>query len=193
MAKIRLDLTQFKASGVYTVELDQTETILLNTQTTRLVVGFSKKGPINAPVFCSDIKTAKRIFGEIDTSLEARGSYFHRSLFTCLETGPCFALNLTSLNDDTTTDNPDYSLFKSFSVSSSEANGGTANKLYSSYFNKERFWFPDTEYFKANVTNSANAGKLISFVNLGQIPMSFIVRKLENVTGFNVTAKVCVG
>jgi hypothetical protein len=74
-------------------------------------------------------------------------------------------------------------------VSSSEANGGTANKLYSSYFNKERFWFPDTEYFKANVTNSANAGKLISFVNLGQIPMSFIVRKLENVTGFNVTAK----
>jgi hypothetical protein len=59
MAKIRLDLTQFKASGVYTVELDQTETILLNTQTTRLVVGFSKKGPINAPVFCSDIKTAK--------------------------------------------------------------------------------------------------------------------------------------
>jgi hypothetical protein len=189
MAKIRLDLTQFKSSGVYTVELDQTETIVLNTQTTRLVVGFSKKGPINAPVFCQDIKTAKRIFGEIDTSLEARGSFFHRSLFTCLETGPCFALNLMPLNDDETSDNPDYALFKSFSLSTSEANGVTASKLYSSYFNKERFWFPDTAYLMANVANSANAGKVLSFVNLGQTPFSFIIKKLENVTGFNVTAR----
>ena len=92
MAQIRLDLSQFKASGVYTIEYDQSQSIVLNTQTTRLVVGFSKVGPINAPVFCQDVKTAQRIFGPIDTTLEARGSFFHRSLFTCLETGPCFAL-----------------------------------------------------------------------------------------------------
>ena len=108
MAKIRLDLSQFKASGVYTVEFDASETILLNTQTTRLVVGFSKKGPINAPVFCPDIKTARRIFGDIDKDLESKGSFFHRSLFTCLETGPCFALSLVKLNDDTSTANADY-------------------------------------------------------------------------------------
>jgi hypothetical protein len=189
MAKIRLDLSQFKASGVYTIEFDQSESIVLNTQTTRLVVGFSKKGPINAPVFCQDIKTAKRIFGEIDTTLEARGSFFHRSLFTCLETGPCFALALMPLNDDETTSNPDMDIFKSFSLSTTEANGATVSKLYSSYFNKERFYFPDTSYFLANVENSANEGKLFSFVNLGQTPFSVIVRKTGDLTGFNVTAR----
>jgi hypothetical protein len=189
MAKIRLDLSQFKASGVYTVEFDQSESIVLNTQTTRLVVGFSKKGPINAPVFCQDVKTAKRIFGEIDTTLEARGSFFHRSLFTCLETGPCFALVLTPLNDDETSANPDYDIFKTFSLSTTEANGATVSKLYSSYFNKEKFYFPDTTYFLANVANSANEGQLFSFVNLGQIPFSVIVRKTGDLTGFNVSAR----
>ena len=81
MAKIRLDLSQFKASGIYTVEFDASESIVINTQTTRLIVGFSKKGPINAPVFCNDVKTARRIFGDIDKDLESKGSFFHRSLF----------------------------------------------------------------------------------------------------------------
>ena len=189
MAKIRLDLSQFKASGVYTVEFDQSESIVLNTQTTRLVVGFSKKGPINAPVFCQDIKTAKRIFGEIDTALEARGSFFHRSLYTCLETGPCFALALMPLNDDETSANPDMDVFKTFSMSTTEANGATVSKLYSSFFNKERFYFPDTSYFLANVADSVNDGKLLSFVNLGQTPFSIIVRKTGDISGFNVTAR----
>ena len=189
MAKIRLDLSQFKASGVYTIEFDQSQSIVLNTQTTRLVVGFSKNGPINAPVFCQDVKTAKRIFGDIDTTLEARGSFFHRSLFTCLETGPCFALALMPLNDDETSSNPDYDVFKSFSLSTTEANGATVSKLYSSYFNKQKFYFPDTSYFQANVENSGNAGKLLSFVNLGQTPFSVIVRKTGDLSGFNVTAR----
>lgn len=191
MAKIRLDLSQFKSSGIYTVEFDASESIVLNTQTTRLVVGFSKKGPINAPVFCQDVKTARRIFGDVDSNLEKKGSFFHRSLFTCLETGPCFALALMPLNDDLTTSNPDTVLYKSFSVSTTEANGSTASELYSSFFNKERFYFPDTTYFQANVdkTTSSNIGKLLSFVNLGQSPFSIIVRKTGDLTGFNITAR----
>ena len=94
MAKIKLDLTQFKASGVYTLEFDASESIILNTQTIRLVIGFSRKGPFNSPVYLPDTKTARRIFGEIDPFLESRGSFFHRSLFTCLEIGPIFGLNL---------------------------------------------------------------------------------------------------
>jgi hypothetical protein len=190
MAKIRLDLSQFKASGVYTVEFDASETILLNTQTTRLVVGFSKKGPINAPVFCPDVKTARRIFGDIDKDLESKGSFFHRSLFTCLETGPCFALSLVKLNDDVSTANADYDVYRSFSLSVGEANGITASALYSSYFNKERFYFPDTSYFLATVDgNIINTGKLFNFVNLGQSPFSIIVRKTGDIQGFNVPAR----
>jgi hypothetical protein len=191
MAKIRLDLSQFKASGVYTVEFDASESIILNTQTTRLVVGFSKRGPINAPVFCNDVKTARRIFGDIDRELENKGSFFHRSLFTCLETGPCFALNLMPLNNDASTPNADYDVYKSFSLSVTEANGTTASELYSSYFNKERFYFPDASYFLASVNadTSANKGKLFNFVNLGQTPFSIIIKKTGNLTGFNVTAR----
>jgi hypothetical protein len=191
MAKIRLDLSQFKASGVYTIEFDASESIILNTQTTRLVVGFSKRGPINAPVFCNDVKTARRIFGDIDKDLENKGAFFHRSLFTCLETGPCFALNLMPLNNDTSTPNADYDVYKSYSLSVTEANGVTASELYSSYFNKERFYFPDTSYFLANVNadTSANKGKLFNFVNLGQTPFSIIIRKSGSLTGFNVTAR----
>ena len=192
MAKIRLDLSQFKASGIYTVEYDASQSIVINTQTTRLVVGFSKKGPINAPVFCPDVKTARRIFGDIDRDLENKGSYFHRSLFTCLETGPCFALALMPLNNGQDISKPvDYDVYKSFSLSTSEAHGSTAAPLYSSYFNKERFYFPDTQYFLASVNGSTspNIGKLFNVVNLGQTPYSVIVRKTGDLTGFNVTAR----
>ena len=191
MAKIRLDLNQFKASGVYTIEYDASQTVVINTQTTRLVVGFSRFGPINAPVYCPDVKTARTIFGGIDKDLENKGSFFHRSLFTCLETGPCFALALMPLNDDVTTSNPDLSVYKSFSLSTTEANGTSVAELYSSYFNKERFYFPDTSYFLANVdkSTSPNIGKLLNFVNLGQTPFSIIVRKTGDLQGFNVTAR----
>lgn len=190
MAKIRLDLSQFKASGIYTVEFDASESIVLNTQTTRLVVGFSKKGPINAPVYCPDVKTARRIFGNIDKDLENKGSFFHRSLFTCLETGPCFALALLKLDDDSTSPTVDKDTYKSFSLSTTEANGVSEAVLYSSFFNKERFYFPDTSYFLANVGNNAtNAGKLLNFVNLGQAPFSIFVTKTGELNGFNVTAR----
>lgn len=190
MAKIRLDLSQFKASGIYTVEFDASESIIINTQTTRLVVGFSKKGPINAPVFCNDVKTARRIFGDIDKDLENKGSYFHRSLFTCLETGPCFALNLMRLDNDVTSTTADFDTYKSFSLSTTEGNGTSESVLYSSFYNKERFYFPDTSYFLANVDSSlTNNGKLFNFVNLGQTPFSIVVRKTGSLTGFDVTAR----
>ena len=190
MSKISLDLSQFKASGIYTVEFDASESIVLNTQTTRLVVGFSKKGPINAPVYCPDVKTARRIFGDIDKDLENKGSFFHRSLFTCLETGPCFAIALIKLDDDVSSPTVDKDIYKSFSLSTTEANGVSESVLYSSFFNKERFYFPDTSYFLANVSdNSTNAGKLFNFVNLGQTPFSIFVTKTGDLNGFNVTAR----
>lgn len=191
MAKIRLDLSQFKASGIYTIEYDASESIIINTQTTRLVVGFSKKGPINAPVYCDDVKTARTIFGDIDKDLENKGSFFHRSLFTCLEVGPCFALNLVPLNNDEDTSNVDKDTYKSFSLSSVEENGSSESVLYSSFFNKERFYFPDTSYFLSNVNGSTspNQGKLFNFVNLGQTPFSIIVKKTGSLSGFNVTAR----
>jgi len=41
--KVKLDLSQFKASGVYTLEFDASANVILTTQKIRLVVGFSNK------------------------------------------------------------------------------------------------------------------------------------------------------
>jgi hypothetical protein len=186
---ITLDLNKFKASGIYTLEFDSSENITLTPQTVRLVVGFSKKGPFNAPVFCPDIKTARTVFGDIDSSLERKGSFFHRSLFTCLQTGPVFALNLLALNDDdvSSPDNSDKVDYIAFSVDTIEANGVQTSRLASSFYNKQKFWFPDPEYLLAT-TSTIDKPKLFDFVNLGKSPMSIIVRK-SAVKGFDITAK----
>lgn len=189
MAKIKLDLTQFKASGVYTLEFDASESIILNTQTVRLVVGFSRKGPFNSPVYLPDTKTARRVFGEIDPFLESRGSFFHRSLFTCLEIGPIFGLNLLPLNNQPITQGGDAVEYKSYSVDTAEANGVTTKALYSGFYNTQRFWFPDdTNLVAIANSNATNAGKLLHVVNLSQSPVSVIIRKTR-VNGFDITAR----
>lgn len=189
MAKIKLDLTQFKASGVYTLEFDASESIILNTQTVRLVVGFSRKGPFNSPVYLPDSKTARRIFGEIDPFLESRGSFFHRSLFTCLDVGPVFGLNLLPLNNQPIAQGGDATEYRSFSVDTAETNGNVTKALYSSFYNTQRFWYPDeTNLVAIADANALNTGKLLHIVNLSQGPLSIIIRKTA-VNGFDITAR----
>lgn len=192
MAQIRLDLTQFKASGVYTLEFDASESFILTSQIIRLVIGFSRKGPFNAPVYCPDKKTAKRVFGDIDDFLERRGSFFHRSLLACLDYGPVFGLSLMQLNNDP--DFGDKTPYQSFSIATTEPNGKKVYKLLASYYNKQRFWYPDSDYLLGNVNSpgSINTGKLFNVVNLGQTPVSIIVKK-SKVLGFDVTAREWFG
>jgi hypothetical protein len=216
--KVKLDLSQFKASGVYTLEFDASENIIINPQTIRLVVGYSNIGPFNTPVYCPDTTTFQSVFGGIDSALEKKGSFFHRSIQTCLTTGPVFALNLRLLNN-TVDENgdPDFAAgadvarYRAFSVDTEEQNGANAtggysvpltkqDKLLSSYYNKEKFWFPDTDYLLATEDTSGaqpDSRKLFSIVNLGQAPVSVIVRKsLDSrfpLRGFDITAREYFG
>ena len=105
MAKqVKLDLSAFKASGVYTLEFDASENIIINPQTIRLVVGYSSIGLFNTPVYCPDVTSFQAVFGDIDRAVEKKGSFFHRSALTCLQSGPIFALNLRILNNTTDED-----------------------------------------------------------------------------------------
>ena len=174
--RIKLDLSQFKASGVYTLEFDASANVILTTQTIRLVVGFSNKGPFNAPVYIPDVTTAIAIFGDIDRNLEAKGSFFQRSIFTCLNAGPVFALNLLRLNNDEASPTADLAPYFGYSVDTEQKNGVLTEKLYASYYNKERFWYADTKYFLAT-RSLIDQGRIFNLVNLGNTPMSIIVRK----------------
>lgn len=190
MAKITLDLNRFKASGIYTIEFDASEFIVVSTQTIRLIVGFSRIGPFNSPVFLRDIRTARRVFGTIDSTLEARGSFFHRALETCLGTGPIFALNLLPLNNVPVNEGGDAVDYRSFALAADEMNGDTTRALYASFYNKERFWFPDVDYLQATVDSKpANRGRLFNVVNLGQQVQSVIIKKSTNATQYNLTAE----
>jgi len=189
MAKITLDLNRFKASGVYTIEFDASERIVVSTQTIRLVVGFSRKGPFNAPVFLRDVSTSRKVFGGVDNFLETRGSFFHRALETCLQTAPVFGLNLLPLNNAPVNEGGDAVDYRSFGLAANESNGLVSKALLSSFYNKERFWFPDEAYLQATVDNKpVDAGRLFNFVNLGQEVQSIIIRKSENASLYNVTA-----
>jgi hypothetical protein len=189
--KVKIDYSQFRASGVYTLEFDASQNVILTSQTIRLVIGFSNKGPFNTPVYIPDATTMISIFGDIDASLENKGSFFHRSILTCLNAGPVFALNLLKLNDNLETSDPDMVTYRSFSVDTEEYNGEVTSELYSSYYNKERFWFADPNYFLATLS-FADQGKLLSLTNLGKSPMSLIIRKSTDSTtpllGYNIFA-----
>jgi len=189
--KIKLDLSQFKASGVYTLEFDASENVILTSQTIRLVVGFSNKGPFNAPVYLPDVTTAIAIFGDIDKTLEAKGSFFQRSIFTCLGQGPVFGLNLMALNDDIDSPTADVVNYFGYSVDTEQSNGVLTSRLYSSFYNKERFWFADPDYFLATLS-TVDTGRLFNLVNLGKQAMSVIVRKstdaVQPLQGYDVFA-----
>jgi len=191
MAKLSLDLSQFKAAGVYTVEVDQSERITVSTQSLRLVVGFSKIGPFNAPTFIRSTRDRFRFFGDIDKKLEKKGSFFQRSIDTCLLQAPVFALNLLNVGNDASTESSE---FVSLSIDSSAANKGIYSDPYVNFFNRERFWRPDTEYLLGIAGNKesvsgAESTSLLQIANVGTKRLSFIVRKAVGIQGYSVTAK----
>lgn len=197
MANVRIDLTKIKASGVYTFEFDQSETIIVSQQTIKLVVGFSRTGPFNTAVFLQDTQTAKTVFGDIDTFLERSGCFFQRTILKGLETGPVFAVNLLNLNNEIPTDpmavdNSDQVPYRSFSFDTGESNGVATNKLLSSYYNKEKFWFPNEKNLLAT-RNILDLDKAFSIVNLSQNKQTILIRKPEGLVGFDVTANEWYG
>jgi hypothetical protein len=190
MAKLSLDLSQFKAAGVYTVEVDQSERITVSTQSLRLVVGFSKIGPFNAPTFIRSTRDRFRFFGDIDKKLEKKGSFFQRSIDTCLLQAPVFAMNLLNVGDSST----EICGFASLSLDSSTANKGIYTDKYINFFNRERFWKADPDYLlgvagnKEGVTDIESTS-LLQVSNVGTKTLSFIVRKAVGIQGYSVMAK----
>ena len=179
-------LQQFVSSGVYRLEFDKSQIINIPSETIRLVIGFSKKGPFNTPVFVQDSVFFKTVFGELDTTLERKGSFFHRTVLTCLERGPVIVLNLLNIED------VDTSQFKSISTSVWKANSETVTSPVSSFFNKDKFWFADAnslvDYANNGTSQTVVAQRLLNVANIGRKTISVIAKK-SDALGFDVLAK----
>lgn len=198
MARIALDLSQFKSAGVYTVEIDQSERIVVTTQSLRLVPGFSTVGPFNTPVFLRSTRDLKRFFGDIDTKLEKKGSFFHRSIQTCLLSSPVFAINLLKVNEDPTQklDEVEY-IGLSLDCSTLEDASlytNAKNSLFVNFFDRTRFWTPDPDRLQGVVTNGYSASSVLSaplfqLVNLSTRKISFIIRKAQGLSQYSIFAK----
>lgn len=190
-------IASIKAAGTYRFEFDKSQVVSIPANQTRLIVGFSKTGPFNTPVFVPDTAFFKQVYGDIDRNLERKDSYFHRSCLAALERGPILALNLLNL---TAADKVEYIKFGTAATPEVQANAGALAE-YQKMYNRDKFFYPDSDSFLDNVGanksafSSTTTNDLLDFTNLGQNPISVIVRKASaaNSTGFNVTAEQWYG
>jgi hypothetical protein len=184
---IDANLQQFKSSGVYRLTFDKSQTAQIPAETIRLVVGFSKKGPFNTPIFVPDPEFFINVFGNIDRTLERKGSFFHRTALNCLDRGPIIVLNLLSLDDNT-----DKTEFISFATAPDQTNKAVASAPLSGWFNTDKFWYLDADDAFTNVKTVYPTPHLLNFCNVGRKKVSILTRKAD-VTGFDITAKEWFG
>ena len=194
----KLNLNRFKSSGVYTVEIDESTSLSLPLSTGRLVIGSSKKGPINSVVLINDLRSLTAVYGENDSKLEKNGSFFHRTIEIALRQGPVYALNLLPVADT------DVAYFTTFNTESASNNSTWAANLYqdslSRFYNTQKLWFADVDAvnkykniqlgdsFPATGTADRDANKLLSLVNLSKKAVTAWVR-VADTTGYDIKVK----
>jgi hypothetical protein len=190
-------IASLKAAGTYRFEFDKSQVVSIPANQTRLVVGFSKTGPFNTPVFIPDTAFFKQVYGDIDRNLERKDSFFHRSCLAALERGPILALNLLNLD---AADKVSAVRFATSATPEAQANAGALYE-YQKFYNRDKFWFPSTEDFLINVgadedaLDSMSVNDLLDVTNLGQNPISVIVKKSAptNVLQYAVTVEEWYG
>ena len=177
-------LTTIKSSGVYTFEFDQSQIITSTVSTLRMIIGFSKVGPFNTPVFCEDTKFFTEIYGARDKSLERRGSYFHLSALEMLRESPIIALNLRALDEEL-----DQTEFIPFSAMASEPNQAIGKAPLSDYYDTSKFWKLNTEETLKNIDNQEGFTKsILNFANVGTSSVSVLVTN-RRIQGLDISAK----
>jgi len=190
------ELINLKSAGTYRFERDKSE-ISNDTITTipniRLVVGFSKMGPFNTVKLVTSTAQFIKLYGNIDRSLEKKGSFFHRSALVALSAGPILCLNLLNLDPDL-----DQVVEKSFSINASDANKSSVTLPLQSLYNTDKFWFASDEAYLDAVEKLLGDAKsmdntelptwndsILHFTNVGKKPVSVLVKKASDYASKN--------
>ena len=190
---IDAELINLKSAGTYRFERDKSEisndTVTISNM--RLVVGFSKIGPFNTVKTVTSTAQFIKLYGNIDRSLEKKGSFFHRSALAALSAGPILCLNLLNLDPD-----KDQVREKSLSMTSTGKNSSPVTLPLQSLYNTDKFWYASEESYldtiknwlpdnTANDTTVAPAKNLLHFTNVGKKPVSILVKKASDYSSKN--------
>jgi len=189
MASSTINIASYTRPGIYITEIDQSIYQVPAQQTlVNLVAGFSKKGPINNPVLITTPQQFINIFGNIDRSLESKGSFFHRTVLNILANSPVWALNLLTI--DETLDVIDW---QSISLASDVSNSVIKEAPYDAFFNKAAFWTRDTDSFLTYANDNLSDPRLLMHLtNLSSKKVSVFIYK-SSVTGFSDTLDIFYG
>lgn len=185
-----IQIGKYKRPGIFIEEFDNS---VIPTPTSvdplvNMVIGVSKRGPVNAPVKVSTLNEFRAIYGEIDRNLERKGSFFHRTIEKMLESSPVYAMNLL-LTDDVL----DRVEYQSLSTSSDNLNDVKRLGAYRRFHDTTGFWKKDTESF-INLTrsNPEFGSRALNITNLSDKPVSVFIYK-STASGYDVTAESWFG
>lgn len=208
MSELKLNLSDYKASGVYFVEIDNTAISRRSyNSASRLAVGFSTTGPFNRPVYLSGPADVTQLFGGIDRKLERKGCFTNRNIRTMVSRTPIFAINLMPIDTKESKTNSDRVGYCTLSMNAGH-NNWADETLYAYMYDRSRFWIADENTFvrnifiqaaedehnapipdgepKADYTEMYQAAPF-GIGNCGTKDISIIVRKVEGLAGYNVT------
>lgn len=194
----KINFADYKASGVYFIEIDNSVITGTNVQSAlRIAVGFNMQGPFNRPVYVSNTDECNKLFGGIDRKLERRGCFTNRNIRTMLQKSSVYVMNLLNVdtsNKDTNQDTVGYVLLSLDPKRDSYKGKG----LYANMYDRTRFWIADdnafvettfedgSEQMDASV-ESIEQSALFGVSNCGTKDISVIVRKSESIQGYNVS------
>jgi hypothetical protein len=182
---MNIQIGKYKRPGIFIEEFDNSAfEVPVVEGTSTMVIGVSKKGPINNPVLLNNTNDLERVFGPLDRNLEKKASYFHRTITKMLETGPVSAMNLLATDD--TLDRLQY---KSLSTSVSHINDSLRDNSYRLFFDTTGFWERDTDAF-LNAVDLNNAPgedtRILNLTNMSDRNITAFIYKTKR-TGFDVS------
>lgn len=193
---IDIELAGLKAAGTYRFERDlstvSNDIATESYSNLRLIVGFSKKGPFNSVQLITNSSQFIKLYGNIDRSLEKRGSYFHRSALVALNAGPILCLNLLTLDPE-----KDQVMHRSISTNVKRKTKEIYTIPYKTVYNTDKFWYLSSESYLDGIKKYVDKNELVNneqnnvlnFTNIGSKPISVIVKKAsgKNVNGYDIT------
>ena len=188
----KINFSDYKASGVYFIERDNSIITTSGSQTaSRVAVGFNMKGPFNRPVYVANTDDGNKFFGTIDRKLERNGCFTNRMMRTMLRKSPIYVLNLLPVES---TDEVGCILLPINSGMSYEPSSAP----YMDMYDRTKFWVAADDAFVNNQfvrlsqeensdVNDISESAFFGLSNCGTKDISIIIKKSDIVAGYNVT------